>query len=77
MQDISPLRDFVRGMTALADAGADEGRFLKEAPLLLRKLVLSENWLPEEYTAPTDTYRQLLLHCCLLRLGAGAADARP
>jgi predicted metal-dependent enzyme (double-stranded beta helix superfamily) len=30
---------------------------------LLRKLVLSDHWLPPEYTAPTDTYRQLLLHC--------------
>lgn len=63
VQDVSPLRDFVRGMTALADAGADETRFLKEAPALLQKLVLSDNWLPAEYTAPTDTYRQLLLHC--------------
>jgi predicted metal-dependent enzyme (double-stranded beta helix superfamily) len=50
-------------MTALADAGGDEALFLKEAPSLLRKLVLSDHWLPPEYTAPTDTYRQLLLHC--------------
>lgn len=63
IQDIAPLRDFVRGMTALADAGADEALFLKEAPSLLRKLVLSDNWLPPEYGAPTVTYRQLLLHC--------------
>ncbi|MCA3343888.1 MAG: cysteine dioxygenase, partial [Roseomonas sp.] len=63
MQDIAPLRDFVRGMTSLADAGAGEARFLKEAPDLLRRLVLSDNWLPPEYTAPTDTFRQLLLHC--------------
>ena len=63
VHDIAPLRAFVRGMTALADAGGDEAVFLKEAPDLLRKLVLSDNWLPPEYTAPTDTYRQLLLHC--------------
>jgi predicted metal-dependent enzyme (double-stranded beta helix superfamily) len=63
IQDIAPLRDFVCGMTALADAGGDEALFLKEAPSLLRKLVLSDHWLPPEYTAPTDTYRQLLLHC--------------
>jgi predicted metal-dependent enzyme (double-stranded beta helix superfamily) len=63
VQDIAPLRDFVRGMTTLSDAGADEARFLREAPDLLRRLVLSDNWLPPEYTAPTDTYRQLLLHC--------------
>lgn len=60
---ISPLRDFVRGMTVLADAGADEQRFLREAPELLRKLILSDHWLPDDYTAPTDTFRQLLLHC--------------
>jgi predicted metal-dependent enzyme (double-stranded beta helix superfamily) len=63
VQNISPLREFVRGMTALADAGADEARFLKDAPALLRKLILADNWLPAEYAAPTDTYRQLLLHC--------------
>jgi predicted metal-dependent enzyme (double-stranded beta helix superfamily) len=63
IQDIAPLRDFVRGMTALADAGGDEALFLKQAPDLLRRLVLSDNWLPPEYTAPTDTFRQLLLHC--------------
>jgi predicted metal-dependent enzyme (double-stranded beta helix superfamily) len=63
VQDIAPLRDFVRGMTALADAGADEARFLKEAPVLLRRLILADNWLPAEYTAPTETFRQLLLHC--------------
>ena len=62
VQNISPLREFVRGMTALADAGADEARFLKDAPALLRKLILADNWLPAEYAAPTDTYRQLLLH---------------
>ena len=63
MNDVFPLRDFVRGMTALADAGADEEQFLRDAPGLLRQLVLSDNWLPADYTAPTDTFRQLLLHC--------------
>ncbi len=63
MNNVSPLRDFVRGMTALADAGADEAKFLREAPDLLRQLLLSDNWLPADYTAPTDTFRQLLLHC--------------
>ncbi len=63
VQDIAPLRDFVRGMTALADAGADEARFLREAPALLRKLILADHWLPPEFAAPTDSYRQLLLHC--------------
>ncbi len=63
MPDIAPLRDFVRSMTALADAGADEARFLREAPDLLRKLILADDWLPADYAAPTDTYRQLLLHC--------------
>jgi predicted metal-dependent enzyme (double-stranded beta helix superfamily) len=63
VNNVSPLRDFVRGMTALADAGADEAKFLREAPDLLRQLLLSDNWLPADYTAPTDTFRQLLLHC--------------
>ena len=63
VHNISPLREFVRGMTALADAGADEARFLKDAPALLRKLILADDWLFLEDAAPTDTYRQLLLHC--------------
>jgi predicted metal-dependent enzyme (double-stranded beta helix superfamily) len=63
MHTIAPLRDFVYGMTALADAGANESHFLEQAPPLLRRLVLADDWLPAEYAAPTETFRQLLLHC--------------
>lgn len=63
MADIARLREFVRAMTRLADAGADERRFLTEGAELLRGLVSRDDWLPEEYATPGPTYRQYLLHC--------------
>ena len=62
--DISPLRDFVRGMTDLADRHhGDEGAMIDGTKPLLAKLIARDGWLPEEYTVEGDTYRQYLLHC--------------
>ena len=62
--DISPLRDFVRGMTDLADRHhGDEGAMIDGTKPLLAKLIARDDWLPEEYTVEGDTYRQYLLHC--------------
>ena len=62
--DISPLRDFVRGMTDLADRHhGDEGTMIDGTKPLLAKLIARDGWLPEEYTIEGDTYRQYLLHC--------------
>ena len=63
MPDIARLRDFVRGMTRLADSGADERRFLAEGADLLRALVGRDDWLPGECAEAGPTYRQYLLHC--------------
>ena len=64
MTDISPLRDFVRGMTGLADTSdGDEAAMINGTRDLLAKLVARDDWLPEEYTREGDTYRQYLLHC--------------
>lgn len=63
MTTIAPLRDFVVAMTALADAGAGEARFLTEGKALLASLIGRDDWLPEAFAAPGPTYRQYLLHC--------------
>jgi predicted metal-dependent enzyme (double-stranded beta helix superfamily) len=63
MSGIRRLREFVRDMTSLAEAGADERRWLTEGATLLRRLVGQDDWLPEEFATPGPTYRQYLLHC--------------
>lgn len=63
MTDIKPLRDFIRDMTRLADEGAGEQRFLTEGAELLRRLIATDDWLPEDCAAPGPRYRQYLLHC--------------
>lgn len=63
MSGITKLREFIRGMTRLADEGASDRRFLDEGGELLRTLVAEDDWLPEECAVPGPTYRQYLLHC--------------
>lgn len=63
MTDIAPLRDFIRAMTRLADEGATEARWLDEGRALLRQLISTDNWLPEDCAQPGPRYRQYLLHC--------------
>lgn len=63
MTDIAPLRNFIRDMTRLAEEGASEARFLTEGAALLRRLVATDAWLPEDCARPGPRYRQYLLHC--------------
>jgi predicted metal-dependent enzyme (double-stranded beta helix superfamily) len=63
MSSIAPLRDFVVAMTALADSGADEARFLAEGKPLLTRLIGEDIWLPDDFAAAGPSYRQYLLHC--------------
>lgn len=63
MGGITKLREFVRGMTRLADDGADGRRFLEEGGALLRDLVAQDDWLPADCAVAGPTYRQCLLHC--------------
>lgn len=61
------FRRFLRGMTALCDAGVDETEIRVEGSLLLRELVASDDWLPAEAREPDPaSYRQYLLYCDLL-----------
>jgi len=64
MTTIEPLRDFVTGMTDLADrAHGDEAAMIDGTRGLLASLISTDDWLPEEFTREGDTYRQYLLHC--------------
>ncbi len=60
--DMLPLREFVRAMTALADSGADEARYLQDGAVMLANLVRQDSWLPEAFTQAGPTYRQNLLY---------------
>lgn len=63
--NLARLRGFVQDMTRLVERhGADEPRMLDEGERLLKGLVSKDDWLPEEYAAPSrDSYRQYLLYC--------------
>jgi predicted metal-dependent enzyme (double-stranded beta helix superfamily) len=63
MAGIKRLRDFIQGMTRLAEQGADEGRWLHEGHDLLATLVAQDDWLPDEFAKDGPSYRQYLLHC--------------
>lgn len=58
------FRDFVKAMTALVARESGEARLLREGRALLRGLVATDDWLPEEYAQPhPEHYQQYLLHC--------------
>jgi predicted metal-dependent enzyme (double-stranded beta helix superfamily) len=65
MGNIARLRNFVLDLTRLVEHhGAEEPRLLDEGERLLRDLVAHDDWLPEEFAAPSpDSYRQYLLYC--------------
>jgi predicted metal-dependent enzyme (double-stranded beta helix superfamily) len=65
MKSVARLREFVAGMTRLVERhGADEPRMLDEGGKLLSDLVSHDDWLPEEFAAPSpESYRQYLLYC--------------
>ena len=65
MENIGRLREFVLGMTQLVGRhGADEPRMLDEGEKLLKALISKDDWLPDEYAAPSpESYRQYLLYC--------------
>jgi predicted metal-dependent enzyme (double-stranded beta helix superfamily) len=57
------LGDFVRGMDALVDSGADEQAIRREGGALLAALIAQDGWLPTELLEPDPAgYRIHLLH---------------
>ena len=65
MANIARFRGFVQDLTRLVERhGADEPRMLDEGEKLLGALVAHDDWLPDEYAAPSpESYRQYLLYC--------------
>ena len=63
--NLTRLRNFVQDMTRLVERhGADEPRMLDEGERLLKGLIANDDWLPDEFAAPSkDSYRQYLLYC--------------
>jgi len=63
--NIGRLRSFIQDMTRLVERhGADEPRMLDEGERLLKGLIAHDDWLPEEFAAPSaESYRQYLLYC--------------
>ena len=61
---LAPLRDFVVAMTALVESTQHEPTLVARGRTLLRTLVSSDTWLPDEFAqASPGSYRQYLLHC--------------
>jgi len=63
--NLGRLRQFVQDMTrAVERHGADEPRMLDEGEKLLKGLISNDDWLPEDFAAPSkESYRQYLLYC--------------
>ena len=64
-KNLARLRTYVQDMTRLvAQHGADEPKMLAEGERLLKGLIASDDWLPDEFSVPSpESYRQYLLHC--------------
>lgn len=64
VDQIAPLRRFVRAMTEVVAAAPDEFALLEQGRNLLSELVSDDQWLPDSFaTARGDRYAQYLLHC--------------
>lgn len=61
---IDRLRDFVVEFGALVDVAPDESALLDAGVARLRRLIASDDWLPEAFAAHDPArYQQHLLHC--------------
>ncbi len=63
MARIERLRDFIQGMTRLAEAAPPLERWFTEGRDMLAALVRHDDWLPDAFAEPGPSYRQYLLHC--------------
>jgi len=63
-RDLSRLREFVRGMTALVERTQDEAHLLAGGREQLAALLAQDDWLPDAFAQPDPArYMQYLLHC--------------
>ncbi len=65
MKNIRRLREFVVGMTGLAERNTgDELAMLRDGGTLLGELIAHDDWLPEMFAAPHSAHHQeYLLYC--------------
>jgi predicted metal-dependent enzyme (double-stranded beta helix superfamily) len=62
--NLARLRGFVRGFAEVVAGGRAESAVLREGRELLLALIAHDDWLPDEYAAPSpERYQQYLLHC--------------
>jgi hypothetical protein len=63
LDSITPLREFVIGMTNLVSQETVEDNLISKSAELLKTLIQSDDWLPEFCTIPhPEFYQQYLLH---------------
>lgn len=61
---IARLRGFISDLADLIDQGDDEAAILAGGQVLLKKLIATDDWLPDAYAQPNpERYQQYLLHC--------------
>ena len=65
VKNVARLRSYIQDMTRLVAAhGRDEAKMLADGETLLKGLIATDDWLPEEFSVPSpESYRQYLLHC--------------
>jgi predicted metal-dependent enzyme (double-stranded beta helix superfamily) len=61
MSHLAPLKKFVDSFTGLVDTGTPEQELLDKGSELLKQLVTTDNWLPDEYAQPHPQYYQQYL----------------
>lgn len=60
---LKPLTSFVVALTQLIDSNPSEDQIFREARVLLKNLIKSDSWLPDDFSKPhPDYYQQYLLH---------------
>jgi len=62
-QENSRLKTFIRSFTELIDKNPAEAEILKHGSVLLKELIKTDDWLPDEYAQPHPKfYQQYLLY---------------
>src|SRR5512141_732557 len=64
MAESNRLDEFVRAVTSLVEQTSDESRVVAGCRGAMKRLVASDDWLPEAMTRPhPQYYQQYLLYC--------------
>jgi 3-mercaptopropionate dioxygenase len=65
MTNLARFRGFIKTFTQLVEKeGTDEQRIFDAGQLLLKDLIVNDDWLPNDFSRPDpNRYQQYLLHC--------------